>query len=105
MSNKIIALWGFLVVFLVCTVYVIGINYKNEIEYINIKTKIKESTKEYIKKEDKKLPLQVTSEELEEKGYIDALKLEEKTCAADISVKKTLVFYNFDIDFTCINEN
>lgn len=103
MSEKTIFLWGFIIVLLVGVVYFVGIKYEGEIKYISLKNEVKSSVKEYIKKEDKTLPLSVTTEELEEKGYIKELKLEDKVCAATINVDKKFIFYNFDINFECIN--
>ncbi len=103
MSNKIIVLWGFIIVFLVCAVYFIGLKYEGEIKYINLKKEIKESVKEYIDDKDITLPFSITSETLESEGYIGALELDEKICAADISVSKKFLFYSYDIKFTCIN--
>lgn len=103
MSNKIIVLWGFIIVILVCAIYFIGIKYENEIEYINLKTEVKEAVKKYIKDNDLVLPITLTTEELESKGYIGELRIEEKVCAADVTVSKKFLFYSFDIDFTCVN--
>ena len=102
MSNKIIVLWGFIIVSLVCTIYFIGVKYQSEIKYINLKEEVKESTKKYIEDNDIKLPLKITSEELESKGYIGELRLDNKICACDINVKKQFLFYSFDLDFECI---
>ncbi len=103
MSNKVIVFWGIIITLLCSAIYIIGVYYKNELDYINLKTKIKTSVKEYINKENKDLPLEITSEELEKKGYIGKLELEEKICAADIKVTKKFLMNNYDINFTCIN--
>lgn len=103
MSNKVIVLWGFIIVFLVCSVYFIGLKYEGEIKYINLKKEIKESVKEYINDNDIDLPFSITSENLESEGYIGELKLDDKVCAADITVSKKFLFYSYDIKFTCIN--
>ncbi len=103
MSNKVIAIWGTVVVLLVISIYVIGITHKEELKYITLKTEVKEKTKEYIEANDIKLPVSITSEFLEELGYLDSLKLDNKLCAADINVKKKFVFTSYDIDFTCVS--
>lgn len=103
MSNKLIVLWGFIIVLLVCIIYFIGIKYEDEIKYVNLKNDVKESVKKYIDDNEVELPFSITTEELEEKGYIDELKLNEKICAADVKVSKKFLFYSFDIKFTCIN--
>lgn len=103
MSEKTIVLWGFLIVLLVGVIYFIGIKYEGEFKYINLKTEIKSAVKDYVKEEDIDLPLEITTEELEEKGYIKELKLEDKVCAATIKVDKKFIFYNYDIKFECIN--
>ena len=106
MNEKIIALWGFIIIFLVGVICFIGIHYEDEIKYIKLKEDVKDSVKEYIKNEDVRLPLEITTEELEEKKYIKTLKLDDKICAADIKVeKKFWIFKSYDIDFTCINPN
>jgi len=103
MSNKLIVLWGFIIVLLVSIVYFIGIKYQDEIKYVNLKNDVKEATKKYVEDNDLELPLSITTEELEEKGYIGELKLNEKICAADVKISKKLLFYSFDIKFTCVN--
>ena len=103
MSNKLIVIWGSVIILLVGTVYFIGIKYKDELKYISLKEEVKDSVKEYIKRNDIKLPLEITSEELEENNYIKELKLDDKICAADITVDKKFLFYNYDIEFTCID--
>lgn len=106
MNEKIIALWGFIIILLVGIICFVGIHYEDEIEYIKLKEEVKDSVKKYIKSEDAPLPLEITTEELEEKKYIKELKLDEKVCAADVKVKKVFwVFKSYDIDFTCINPN
>ena len=37
MSNKIIILWGSIIILLITILFIIGINYEKEIKYINIK--------------------------------------------------------------------
>lgn len=103
MSNKLIMLWGFVIVLLVSLVYFIGIRYEDEIKYVNLKSDVKEAVKKYVEENDVSLPFSITTETLEEEGYIDELKLNEKVCAADVIVKKKFLFYSFDIKFTCIN--
>lgn len=104
MSNKVIVLWGFIIVSLVCGIYYIGVKYENELKYIDLKDEIKEATKKYISDNDKELPFKITTEELEEQGYINTLKLDNKICAADVKAYKKFMFNRFDIKFTCINE-
>ena len=103
MSNKIIVLWGVVIVALVSSVYFIGIKYQNELKYISLKTEVKEATKKYIEDKKVSLPFKIETETLESEGYIGALKLEEKVCAADVSVDKKLFFYSYDIKFLCVN--
>lgn len=102
MSNKIIIVWGSLITLLVCALFLIGSKYKGEVKYISLKEEVKTSVKKYIKDNNLKLPLEITSEELESLGYIKELRLEDKICACDIYVSKKLLFTNYDIDFTCI---
>lgn len=102
MSNKLIVVWGTVIILLVGTIYFIGVKYENELKYIALKNELKESVKEYISDNKVKLPLEITSEELEEDEYIGELKVDNKLCAADIKVDKKFLFYNYDIDFTCI---
>ncbi len=103
MSNKIIALWGFIIVSLVCSVYFIGVKYQSEIKYINLKETIKDAARKYVEDNETKLPITITTEELESKGYIGELKLDDKVCAADITVKKKFLFYSYDVKFECVN--
>lgn len=103
LNNKIIVLWGFIIVMLVCAVYFIGIKYENEIKYINLKTEVKEAAKKYVDDKELDLPFSVTTEILESEGYIGELKLDDKVCAADITVSKRFIFHTFDIKFTCVN--
>lgn len=102
MSNKLIIVWGSLIILLVCTLFLIGSKYKGEVKYISLKEEVKTSVKKYMKDNNLKLPLEITSEELETLGYIKELKLEDKTCVCDIYVSKKLIFTNYDINFTCI---
>lgn len=103
MSNRLIVLWGFIIVSLVCIIYFIGIKYESEIKYINLKTEVKEATKKYVDDKSLSLPFKITTEQLESEGYIGELKLDEKVCAADITIDKKFLFHTFDIKFTCIN--
>lgn len=102
MSNKIIILWGSIIILLITILFIIGINYEKEIKYINIKQEVKESVKKYIKENNIKDDFEITSEELESEGYLKEIKLDDKICAADISVKKVLIFKKYNIEFTCI---
>lgn len=102
MSNKIIILWGSIIILLITILFIIGINYEKEIKYINIKQEVKESVKKYIKENNIKDNFEITSEELESEGYLKEIKLDDKICAADISVKKVLIFKKYNIEFTCI---
>ena len=102
MSNKIIILWGSIIILLITILFIIGINYEKEIKYINIKQEVKESVKKYIKENNIKDDFEITSEELESEGYLKEIKLDDKICAADISVKKVLIFKKYNIEFNCI---
>ncbi|MCI8331142.1 MAG: hypothetical protein HFE04_03485 [Bacilli bacterium] len=102
MSNKLIIIWGSVIILLVGTIYFIGVKYEEELKYISKKNELKEVVKEYIKDNHTKLPIKITTEELEEQEYIEEIKMEDKICAADIKVSKKLIFYDYDIEFTCI---
>lgn len=103
MNNKIIVVWGIIIIILVSIIYYIGITYRNEIKYISLKEEVKIAVKDYICSEKiTKYPFKITTEELEEKGYLKELKLDNKLCAADIEVTKK-VFKSYDIEFTCVN--
>ena len=104
MNNKVIILWGLIIILLVLSIYYIGVKRENEIEYISLKEKVKLATNKYIKDFDKDLPLEITTEILEEEGYIDELALNDKVCEADISVNKVLLWNKYEIHFTCINK-
>lgn len=104
MSKKVIALWGFIVVALAAIIYIIGITKEEELKYISLKNDVREATKEYIKNNNiKDYPFTITTEELEEKDYLGELKLENKLCAADITVTKKFILKKYKIEFTCIN--
>jgi len=103
MSNKIIIVWGLIIVSLVCAVYFIGIKYEEELKYVNLKNEVKESVKNYVEEKELDLPLTVTTETLESEGFIGELKLGEKICAADVKVSKKWLFYSYDINFVCVN--
>jgi len=102
MSNKLIVVWGAVIILLVGTIYFIGVKYEDELKYISLKNELKSSVKKYIKDNDVKLPFEISTEELEEQEYIGELKLDDKICAADIKVEKNFIFYDYNIDFTCI---
>ncbi len=102
MSNKLIMIWGTIIILLVGTIYFIGVKYEEELKYISLKNELKESVKEYIADKKPKYPLKITTEELEEEGYINELKIEDKICAADIKVEKTFLFRDYNIEFTCL---
>ena len=103
MNNKIIVVWGIIIIILVSIIYYIGISYQNEIKYFSLKEEVKIAVKDYISSEKiTKYPFKITTEELEEKGYLKELKLGNKLCAADIEVTKK-VFKSYDIEFTCVN--
>lgn len=102
MSNKLIIVWGSIIILLVGTIYFIGVRYEDELKYVSLKNELKGTVKEYIKDNNSKLPLKLTTEELEEQGIIGELKIDDKICAADILVDKKFIFYDYDIEFTCI---
>ena len=104
MNNKVIVMWGLVIVLLVLTIYYIGVKRQDEIEYIKLKEEVKEATSKYIDDLDKDLPLEITTEELEEEGYIEELTLDDKICEADIKVSKKLFWKDYKIKFTCINK-
>ena len=103
MSNKVMIVWATLVTSILLGIYAFASYYKDELKYISLKEEVKSDVLNYIKEKNVKLPLNITSEELEEKGYIKELRLDDKVCAADIRVDKKFMFYNYDIDFTCIS--
>ena len=102
MSNKIIILWGFIIISLVSIITYVGVTKKEEIKFINLKNELKVKVKKYIKDNDIELPFEITSEKLEEEGYISPLILDNKLCAADIKVTEKFIFKNYDVKFTCI---
>lgn len=104
MSNKTLVIWGSIIIFLVCVIFIIGTFYKSEIKYITLKEEVKTSTKEYINKHDVTYPFKITTEELESLGYLDELLIDDKVCAGDISVTKKWIFKSYKIDFTCITK-
>ncbi len=104
MNNKVIVFWGLIIILLVLTIYYIGVKHKNELKYISLKEDVKVATNKYINDYKKELPLEITTEELEEKGYIEELILDDKICEADIKVNKLLLWKNYEIKFTCINK-
>lgn len=104
MSNKVIVLWGSIIVFLVCVIFVIGTFYQNEIKYITLKEEVKTSAKEYINKHEVTYPFKITTEELESLGYLDELRIEDKVCVADVTVTEKWIFKKYKIDFTCITK-
>ena len=104
MNNKVIVLWGFVIVLLILVIYFIGVKRQSEIEYIKLKEEVKEATSKYIDNFDKDLPLEITTEELEEEGYIEELTLNDKICEADIEVSKKFLWKDYQIKFTCINK-
>ena len=104
MSNKLIVLWGSVIVFLVCVIFVIGVFYKSDIKYVTLKEEVKTSTKEYINKHDITYPFTITSQELVSLGYLDKLEIDDKECSARVLVSKKWIFKNYKIDFTCINK-
>ncbi len=104
MNKKVIALWGFIIVALVIIIFIIGITKEEELKYISLKNDIREATNEYIENNNiKDYPFTITTEELEEKDYLDELKLENKLCVADVTVTKKFIFKKYNIKLTCIN--
>ena len=103
MSNKIIALWGFIVVSIVAAILVIGFNYKKELEYVDMKQTIRKSVYAYMGDNDVTLPFKISTEKLEEENYLDELKLGDRLCAADVMVDKKFIIYKYDIEFTCVD--
>ncbi len=51
MNNKIIVVWGIIIIILVSIIYYIGITYQNEIKYISLKEEVKIAVKDYISSE------------------------------------------------------
>ena len=104
MNKRIFIVWGLLIALLVLGIGYIGITKKEEIKYISLKNEVKKATKEYINDNNIKVyPFKITTEKLEEKDYLKELKINNKVCAGDIVVNKKIIFYSYDIKFTCVN--
>lgn len=101
MSNKVIIVWGFIITMLVLIIYLLGIKYDDEKEYIGLKKEIKESALKYIEENNIEIPFIISSNELIEKGYLDELKLDDKICISTVEVNKWMTFKSFNISLKC----
>lgn len=103
MSNKILIIWTFLVVFILSTIYILGSYYLKNEEFIILKKEYKSEVKSYLKVNnfypDNKMV--VESKELINNGFIEEIKLKEKKCNAQAIVTKIFLFYFYDIDLKC----
>ena len=96
MNNKIIVVWGIIIIILVSIIYYIGITYQNEIKYISLKEEVKIAVKDYISSEKiTKYPFKITTEELEEKGYLKELKLGKISSNSLYEIKSIIKFVYF----------
>ncbi len=103
MSNKVILVWGGLVVVIISTILLLGYKFNGEIEYVKMKQSIRNSVYNYIGDNDVKFPLEISTEKLEEENYLEEIRIGNKLCAADVVVNKKFVIYNYDISFTCVD--
>lgn len=105
MRNSIIISWGILIIILCTTIFSIGIYEEKNKEELRVKRAFIESSKKYIKKEEKKptreKDLMITYNELKRLGYIKEITYKDKTCNGTITVIKSVIFYKYNTNITC----
>ena len=108
MSKRIILIWGFLIVGLVLGIYIIAITKEEEIKYISKNNNLdyKCSKKNHCKLKKfhliKEL-LNILDICICDQDYLKEVKVNDKTCAVDITVNKKFIFYSYKMKFTCIS--
>lgn len=108
MNDRVIIIWGFLVVLIASSIMLLGNYYNKNYEYIETNKMVKEHLKEYIKKEKIKIPIlsavDISSEELKDKFYIEEIKMESSNCEFTSKVKNYIIFKTYKTDYKCTNE-
>lgn len=106
MKNTLIIFWGILIISLCLGVFSIGIYEEKNKDVLSVKREFIESSKKYIKSEDKKMPtknkdLLITYDEMLSLDYIGIVKYKDKECTGTITVKKVFIFYKYNTNITC----
>ena len=106
MNNKIIVLWGFIIFGLVISIYILGISKSDEVKYNELKECLRLSVDNYLSDNDlwPASSITVSSEELIENDYMNALTYEGSECSADVIVTNSGGKYNYKYDITCVYE-
>ena len=104
MSNKVIVLWGSVIVLLVLAIYTFGVMRKDNLKQLEAEKLVKESLNNYMDDNEIELPYKTTTEELIKNGYLEEIIVDNRVCNATVTVKKKLLGKDYDIKFTCINE-
>ncbi|MBE6154328.1 MAG: hypothetical protein E7163_01965 [Firmicutes bacterium] len=106
-NNALLICWGFIVVVLVGLLAFLGFVLKSKnSDYVKLENKLLDSTKKYVDAkflypEDGK-KTKITSEELIESDYLDALVFEDDKCTGYVEVTKSGV-YKYDVYIKCNN--
>ena len=102
MSSKVLVLWGVIVVGLVLSIFIYGsVNKDALLLSSKFDSTIKEAVNKYMEEEKKEIPLNIDSDTLIEKEYLEELVDGNKVCKAKINITKKLIFKNYDIKYTC----
>lgn len=108
MNDRIIIIWGFLVILIASSIMLLGNYYNKNSEYIETNKIIKEHLREYIKKEKIKIPflsvVDIDSKELKDKFYIEEIKMGNSSCEFTSKVKNFLILKTYKTDYKCTNE-
>ena len=108
MSNKLIVLWGTIIVLLVSAVFVIGKLYKEDKFLIEtqklLKTNVSKYLDDYGKWPSINDEIKISSNELIELDYIEPIKNESKECSAVISIKNVNKKYKYKYTVNCFTE-
>lgn len=108
MSNKLMITWGILITFIVSAIFIIGVYYEKNYDYIKADNEVKEIIKKYLKEEEIKLynleTLEIESNFLKEKGYFEKITLKESSCTFTANIKRYYIFNSYKIKYNCLNE-
>ncbi len=107
MNNKVMIVWGVLVlaVFLLCSFF--AIKFKKNEEYYNAEKTVKTAAHEYLTEHDN-LPnkneiAELKIDDLIDNNYIEEVYVNGNKCDGNISVTKGIFTYKYDMEFICGN--
>jgi len=108
MNNKVIVIWGFIIIALVTSIYLIGINKNKKEDYTEFKEILEIGLEDYLDDFDMWPNTgevkEVILEDLLDKEYISSLAYNDRVCKGVIKVERVKSKYNYNYNIECIKK-